>query len=109
MKMTIKDKLKEIINEYTKMNGTNTVMSEEEIRILIAKKYDINPGSCQLTDYCYNVYNSGLTKFDKDCLFQLISKGKYRLLGSDYPYTGEVYHNPKKAGTGRSNLCQIRG
>ncbi len=109
MKMTIKDKLKEIINEYTKMNGTNTVMSEEEIRILIAKKYDINPGSCQLTDYCYNVYNSGLTKFDTDCLFQLISKGKYRLLGSDYPYTGEVYHNPKKDGVKHLEGKWVRG
>lgn len=110
MDISIKEKLKEIINEYVKMNGTDTIMSKDKIRELIAQKYDdINPGSCQLTDYCYNMYNSGLKNFDKDCLLQVISKSRYRLLGSDYPYTGEVYHKPQKDGVKHLEGKWVRG
>lgn len=98
---SIKDKVSEVINEYVRYNGTNHIMTEDEIRELVAKKYDINKGSFQLTDYCYNLYNDGLrSNFELVYrMFQQIETKVYRILGSDYPYTGEVYHTSQDKDT----------
>lgn len=94
--MAIRDRIKEVINKYVSENGTDTILTDDEIRTLIG----IKKGSCQFTDYCYNNYNEGLDKkgeFEsEDRLFQKISTNKYKILGSFYPYTGEAFQFPGK-------------
>lgn len=57
-------------------------------------KYGTNPESILLSDYCYNRINNGIA-FDKH-LFEFIGNGQYKVLGENYPYTGEIYHKSKE-------------
>lgn len=94
--VTIEDKINDVINSYIKENGIGVIMSDKEILSIIEEKYEINKSSLQLPDYCYNNYNSGLNNFEKKKkFFEKSEDGEYKILGSDYPYTGAVYHTPK--------------
>lgn len=77
------------VNKHVKEHGY-VVKTAQEI-----KSKDITGLEFILTDYCYNNYNEDLDSFPRDCIFEKIDKSNYRLLGTGYPYTGKVYHNPK--------------
>ncbi len=111
LRVTIAKKVNDVINSYVRENGTDTIMSKKEIHSIIEEKYNElkKTGKNEkflLTDYCYNNYNKGLSdkkmkKFvEKDRLLEKLEDNskkniRYRILGSNYPYTGEVYHTPK--------------
>ena len=43
------------------------------------------------SDYCYNITNKGIDFSDSSRrLFEWLGKGKYKYLGQNYPYTGDV-------------------
>ncbi len=94
--MTIREKVIKAINEYVAKNGYDTWMSRKEITEYINSCYKekINYNSLLPPDYCYNRYNSGLSDFaNKDRLLEY-NDGMFKLLGENYPYTGDVWHYP---------------
>ncbi len=83
------------INEYVSQFGTESVMDVDGV--LSAAKMTDKKGSILPTDYCYNRYNNGLGEFDGPHLFEYTDDKKFRVLGENYPYTGNVFHKPKGA------------
>ncbi|RSL29778.1 hypothetical protein D7Z54_29550 [Salibacterium salarium] len=86
--MTIYEQIKEILS--IRMND---IVTPSEVKNLLKLKYDTNPSSVILSDYCYNQYNKGIS-FNRH-LFQYINKGSYKYLGEDHPYTGLIFHKVK--------------
>src|SRR5690625_4500720 len=60
---------------------------------MVITRFQTNPGSVIISDYCYNRYNSGIP-FDKH-LFIYMTKSTYKYIGENYPYTGLIYHKPR--------------
>lgn len=88
------EKVIDTINSYVKDNGTGKIISREEFYdILLAKYPEINRASVYPSDFCYNVYNDGLRDLDdgERCL-ECVDKGYFKILGTNYKYTGDVYH-----------------
>jgi len=81
----------QIINILTGKEGN--IITPQEVKHIIQKKFGTNPESIILSDYCYNRINKGI-KFDKH-VFQYVNRGSYIYLGEDYPYSGLVFHKPK--------------
>ena len=83
-----KDKLKLKINEFVAENGTDTVMDKQQI-LTLAEMYD-----CDLkpTDYCYNYINGRISDnyLSQPHLFEYVSWNRFRILGEDYPYSGDA-------------------
>lgn len=86
--MTIYEQLKEVLKE----NKGDTLLSKE-IKDKLITKFNTNPGSIILSDYCYNRYNDGIP-FNKH-LFIYINRSTYRYVGEGYPYTGLIFHKAK--------------
>lgn len=86
------EKVAAIINEYVKKNGY-VYKKTSELNELV-KSISFESGIFQHPDVCYNSVNEGTKKhFDTDVhLYERVRKGYYRLLGENYPYTGEVKH-----------------
>lgn len=83
-----KDKLAMKINEYVTVNGSDTVMDNDEILLLAA----LEDARLKATDYCYNYVNSRVAAKYEDVphLFEYLGKNQYRVLGENYPYNGET-------------------
>ena len=81
------------INEYVSQFGTENVMDVDGV--LSAAKMTDKKGSILPTDYCYNRYNNGLGEFDGPHLFEYTDDKKFKVIGENYPYTGNVMHKPK--------------
>ena len=51
------------------------------------------------SDYCYNRVNNGIdierNIKEHRCLFEYISRNRYRYIGVGQPYTGNLYHQAK--------------
>ncbi len=97
-------KTKEIVDEFVKYNGTDVKMTRSEFINWIHEKcpdISIEKNNMSPTDICYNNYNNGLKDFPNGPLcLEYIDEGKgmFRLIGSEYLYTGPVYQyrNSKK-------------
>lgn len=73
-----------------------TEFSSNEIKRMVFLKFGRTTGSVIPTDYCYNRFNNGID-FEKHLkIFEYVSRGKFRYLGKNYPYSGKVYHKPKE-------------
>ena len=91
--MTNSKKLVDAINHYVSIHGTDTIIDGRQILNiagLLKSRGNIFP-----SDYCYNRYNFGLRDFNGPFLFEYFGVGKYRVLGENYPYSGDIYHKPK--------------
>ena len=52
------------------------------------------------SDYCYNCSNAGIDFYDRSRrLFEKVERGKYKYLGPDYLYSGEVTHTDRYGNT----------
>ena len=51
------------------------------------------------SDYCYNRVNNGIdiekNIRENKCLFEYVSRNRYRYIGTGKAYTGVLYHTPK--------------
>lgn len=75
-----------------------TIFSTREIIDKVILKHGGNRGSIIPSDYCYNLTNKGKTDdpiLAEFKMFEWISRGKYKYLGENYPYTGLIVSNPK--------------
>lgn len=88
------EKVVSAINEYVKEHGAGTEITRSEFHEIVLTKYpEVNPTSILPTDFCYNVRNNGLRdQNDGERCLECIDKGVFRALGTDYKYSGDVYH-----------------
>lgn len=86
--MTIYEQLKDVLK-----NNVDDTLSVTEIKRKLISKFNTNPNSIILSDYCYNRYNNGIP-FNKH-LFIYISRNTYRYVGENYNYTGLIFHKPR--------------
>lgn len=106
--MTAKEKKDKIVNavreafdEYREAHKDSDMIKTTSELVEIAKAKGIVPKDFQPSDYCYNRLNGGMDFTDKDDLliqtrlFEYLERGKYQILGMNYPYTGDVWHKPK--------------
>lgn len=51
------------------------------------------------SDYCYNRVNKGIdiekNLKENNCLFEYISRNRYKYIGTGQCYSGDLYHQPK--------------
>jgi len=88
--LTIYEQIIEVLKEKK-----GETLTSAEIKDLLITKFNTNPGSIILSDYCYNRYNNGIA-FTKH-LFIYINRSTYRYVGENYPYTGLIFHKAKGA------------
>lgn len=86
--LTIYKQLIEVLKD-----SLGLTLSTKEISGKLISKFNTNPRSIILSDYCYNRYNSGID-FNQH-LFIYIDRNTYRYVGENYAYTGLVFHKPK--------------
>lgn len=75
-----------------------SIFTRREIVDMVRTKHGINEGSIIPSDYCYNLTNKGKAAYnelDKFKIFEWVSRGKYKFLGENYPYSGPVLSNPR--------------
>ena len=83
------EKVIDAINAYVSDNGPGKIVSREEFyEIVLAKYPEVNRTSVYPSDFCYNLYNSGLRYIDdgERCL-ECVDKGYFKILGTNYKYT----------------------
>lgn len=73
------------------------VFTREEIVDRVVLKYNTNSSSVIPSDYCYNRTNNDIQKrFSKQLhIFEYMKNGRYKYLGENYPYVGNIYHLAK--------------
>ena len=90
--MRVIDEIEEFIKSMTKNYEFTATWFKKEL----SKQYNRSEGSYIPSDYCYNRKNNGIN-YDKQSLYFLyLGHNKYKYVGKEYVYTGEVEHNQRK-------------
>lgn len=105
--MTIDQKIIAAVRELMDVRSVNVITRKELIRF-IHENYGITEGSIIPSDYCYNRINDGIT-LSKPTLFEYLGGGKYRCLGENYPYNGDIYHKDFVVGKCENGVRKIYG
>lgn len=82
--------------KQTLMKRKNELISPQELKKELFKRYGTNPNSVILSDYCYNRLNKGITF--KNHLFIYLNRGMYKYIGENAPYSGFIYAYSKILG-----------
>lgn len=93
---------REIQNEIERFVSTlpaNHEFSTNWFKTTLSKLYNRPEGSYIPSDYCYNIANKGIDYDKQPHYFIALEVGKYKYVGKDYIYTGEVEHNARKKGS----------
>lgn len=88
--------------------GPDYIATTAELKHFVHTNYKINKSSIIPSDYCYNLINNGID-LSKPTLFEHISRGKYRCLGKNHSYNGNVYHNGQIVGICKDGEREIFG
>ena len=88
--------------------GLDYIATTSELIHFVHIKYNIKEKSIIPSDYCYNLINNGID-LSKPTLFEHIGWGKYRCLGKNYSYNGNVYHNGQIVGICKNGERKIFG
>jgi len=90
--------MKEIITPCLDKLEKGKIYSKAQI-VARLKECEIDEKSIpNITSMTYNRWNKGMKNEHLNPLFEHISRNKYRFLGANYPYTGELYNKPKGGG-----------
>lgn len=95
---------REIIDAY----GVGHITTSTEIKDFIQSKYKIERDSIIPSDYCYNRVNDGIT-LSKPTLFEYLDHNRYRCLGENYPYNGDIYHKEQIVGVCQNGERKVFG
>jgi len=87
--MTIYEQIKSVFKEQ---EGKR--FSAAEIKNRVSAEFGTNEISIIPSDYCYNRINNGIP-FNKH-LFIRLSKGEYKYIGENHPYTGWIHRRLKR-------------
>lgn len=100
--MSIQSNARDLVNDYVNKYGNRTEMTREEFLNWVHETYNnVSSVSNNLypTDISFNRYNIGLSDFPGPnlCLVYVEERDKYRLVGSNYKYTGIIYQYKNKS------------
>ena len=88
------EQMKLYVESEIKRNGIGYEVFTHEVTAGLTLLFDDKKKDNQPSDYCYNLWNEGNEKvyprFDWPVFFERIDRGRFLILGSDYPYTGEI-------------------
>ena len=85
---------------------TDEVLSRQEIIDLVVHSFPgTNRRSVIPSDYCYNLYNRGIT-FDFHIL-EWVRRNTYKVLGPGYQYNGRILWNGRQIGEWCNGLKTI--
>jgi len=88
----ITERAAKVIDAYVAEHGDQVVMSGKQIQELLLKNGVFTDYMWTIPAHCYNHYTpTTIDSFfwDKQ-LFEYVARGKFRLLGSNYPYNGDI-------------------
>ncbi len=94
----IPNKIREKFYALFASNNLGAVLTREEIVDMLVDTFPgTNRSGILPSDYCYNITNIGIAKFEYH-LFEYLGAAKYRVLGKDYPFVGPILWKGKKIG-----------
>ncbi len=112
------ERVRDLVNEYVRENGKDMEMTRGEFLEWVNQTYpEISAEKNNLypTDMCFNLYNAGLKDFPGPnlCLIYVDGKAKFRLVGTDYQHTGDIYQykgrkNEIVVGRWTDGICTMR-
>lgn len=91
--LTVSEQIEQYVSKIIAQFGTGYEVSSQDITSDLVSLYGTNPNSILPADYCYNRWNKGIDE-NGTAFFEYIDRGKYRVLGKDYPYSGVIMANP---------------
>ena len=106
--MTIDEKMIAAVDELITTHGAEYIATRQELLSLLHSKYEVALGSIIPSDYCYNRINDGIA-LSKPTLFEYVEAGRYRCLGKNYPYNGNIYHKDLVVGKCENGERRIFG
>lgn len=90
-KMTIIEE----IEEFIKSTPVGYEFSRKWFKAELSKQYNRSPESYIPSDYCYNWKNKGINYDKQPHYFLRLGGGKYKYVGKNYIFIGEVEEMPK--------------
>lgn len=90
--MRILDEIEEFTKSFPKDYEFTATWFKKELN----KKYNRSEGSYIPSDYCYNRKNNGINHDKQSHYFIYLGRNKYKYVGKDYAYNGEIEENPRK-------------
>ena len=84
------EQMKLYVKNEIERNGINHEVFTHEITAALPLRFGHDNKNNQPSDYCYNLWNESFIGFDWPVFFERMEKGKFRILGDNYPYTGEI-------------------
>jgi hypothetical protein len=83
--------MKNPIDIFSRQFNQGEVYSHEELRYFLEEQPDAVLKN--VTAYTYNRWNKGMPEINP--LLEWVDRGKYKYLGSNFPFSGMVIHSPQ--------------
>ena len=91
--MTSAEALEQIGQKLYERNGDASIPSHE-LKRQAARLIGLQESSIIPSDFCYNRINAGIPLLNTPMFIQE-TRGFYRFVGLDYPFTGSMVHKPQ--------------
>ena len=87
--------VKKEIEEFIKSMPKDYEFSTKWFKTALSKQFNRPDGSYIPSDYCHNRKNKGINFERQPHYFLHVGRGKYKYVGRDYIYTGEIEEKPR--------------
>ncbi len=84
------------IEEFTKSMPLNYEFSASWFKNTLSKQYKRSASSYIPSDYCHNRKNKGINHDKQPHYFLYLGRNKYKYVGKDHVYNGEIEEKPRK-------------
>ena len=88
--------IKEEIEEFLKSMPLGYEFSRNWFKTELSRQYNRSAESYIPSDYCHNRKNKGINYDKQPHYFLYLGQGKYKYVGKDYVFTGEIEEKPKE-------------
>ncbi|MDD2640759.1 MAG: AAA family ATPase [Arcobacteraceae bacterium] len=86
------NKIEKVIDS---LDVNHEILTKKDIKELVERKGH-KWEDFLLSDYCYNRFNKGeLESKYEPKIFEYVERQKYKYVGKDFPYSGDIYWKPK--------------
>lgn len=85
----------EEIEKFTESMPLGYEFSTKWFKTELSKQYNRSAESYIPSDYCYNRKNKGINYNKQPHYFLRLGRGKYKYVGKNYIFTGEVEEKPR--------------
>ena len=86
----------EEIEQFLSSMPLNYEFSTKWFKRELSKQYKRSEECYIPSDYCYNRKNKGINYHKQPHYFLYLSRGKFKYVGKNYTYNGEIEENPRK-------------